>query len=204
VNPANASALRTSRISCPWTLSRSSGSRVASGGAPLAGASGYTIHHDRISIGRKKEKNSTHLGWNIILKVPSVLGITEFRTEWGRVTVNVGPVDPTKEGVCLQICVRRVGNKDEAPFFRARLALINSAPSPPRVAPEDVMRALRLACMIMEFGRTTELEACEPKRSSGSQSSCCIRSTASCDTRGSAGTRKDCFQFKIFCRVTWR
>ena len=151
---------------------------------------------------KKRKKNSTHLGWNVVLKVSSVFGIAEFRTEWGRVTMNAGPVDPTKEGVCLQNCVRRVRNKDEPPFFRARLALITSAPSPPRVAPEDVTRALRLACTIMEFGRTTELEACEPKRSSGSQSSCCIRSTASCDTQGSAGKRKDCFQFKIFCRVT--
>lgn len=43
MNPANASALRTSRISCPWILSRSSGSRVASGGAPFAGARGYIV-----------------------------------------------------------------------------------------------------------------------------------------------------------------
>ena len=156
------------------------------------------------SPSEEKRKTSTYLGWNIVLKVPSVLRITEFGTEWGRVTMDVGPVDPTKEGVCLQNCVRRVRNKVEPPFFQARLTLITSAPSPPRVAPEDVTRALRLACTIMEFGRTTELEACEPKRSSGSQSSCCIRSTASCDTRGSAGKRKDCFQFKIFCRVTWR
>ena len=41
VNPANASALRTSRISFPCTLSLSNGSRVASAGAPFAGARGY-------------------------------------------------------------------------------------------------------------------------------------------------------------------
>jgi hypothetical protein len=84
----------------------------------LAGASGYTIRHDRISIGRNKEKNSTYLGWNVVLKVPSVLGIAEFGTEWSRVTMNVGPVNPTKEGVCLQNCVRRVRNKDEPPSFK--------------------------------------------------------------------------------------
>jgi hypothetical protein len=84
------------------------------------------------------------------------------------------------------------------------VTLITSAPSTVRVAPDGVMKPLRLACTIIEFGRTTELEVCEPKRSSGSQSSCCIRSTASCDTRGNDGKRKVCFQFKIFCRVRWR
>jgi len=45
---------------------------------------GKWLHNtlDRISIGRKKEKNSTHLGWNVILKMPSVFGIAEFGTEW--------------------------------------------------------------------------------------------------------------------------
>jgi hypothetical protein len=71
----------------------------------------------------KKEKNSTHLDWNVVLKVQSVFGIAGFGTEWGRVTMSVGPVDPTKEGMCLQNCVRGVRNKDEPSFFRARLAL---------------------------------------------------------------------------------
>jgi hypothetical protein len=163
------------------------------------------LHNDRIAVGRKR-KHRTHLSWNVIVKVPRVLGIMEFGTEWSRITMNIRPVNPTKERVCLQSCVKTIRYNEPPPpqFFRARLALITSAPSPTRVAPEGVMRALRLACTIMEFGRTTELEACEPKRSSDSHSNCCIRSMASCDTRGSAGKRKDCFQFKIFCRVTWR
>jgi hypothetical protein len=163
------------------------------------------LHSDRIAVGRKR-KHRTHLSWNVIVKVPRVLGIMEFGTEWSRITMNIRPVNPTKERVCLQSCVKTIRYNEPPPpqFFRARLALITSAPSPTRVAPEGVMRALRLACTIMEFGRTTELEACEPKRSSDSHSNCCIRSMASCDTRGSAGKRKDCFQFKIFCRVTWR
>ena len=47
-----------------------------------------------------------HLDWNVVLKVPSVLGIAGFVTEWGTVTMNIGSIDPTKEGVCLQNCVR--------------------------------------------------------------------------------------------------
>ena len=194
VNPANASALRTSSISCPWTLSRSSGSRVASAGAPLAGASGYRMIESR--PGRRL--TITYLGWYVVVKMPRVLGIVEFGTKRRGIMMNMGPVNSTKECMCLEICVRRTRNQNESP----QLALITSAPSPPPVTPEGVVKALRLACTIIEFGRATELEVCEPKRSSGSQRSCCIRSTASCDTCGSAGKRRDCFQFKIFCRVT--
>jgi len=43
-----------------------------------------------------------HLGWDVVLKVPSVFGIAEFVTEWARATMNIGSIDPTKEGVCLQ------------------------------------------------------------------------------------------------------
>lgn len=43
VNPAKASAFRMFNISAPCTLSRRSGSFVASAGAPLAGAKGYTL-----------------------------------------------------------------------------------------------------------------------------------------------------------------
>jgi len=56
--------------------------------------------------------------------------------------------------------------------------------------------------MTMEFGRETEDDVCEPSRSSGSHKSCCIRLTPSCETRGREGNLSDCFQFKIFCRVT--
>src|SRR5258708_37325059 len=100
---------------------------------------------------------------------------------------------PQKKG-CAQKIVRI--RKQERP--ETRPTLIISAPFPPQLAPKGVMKALRLACTIIEFVRTTELEACEPNRYSGSQSSCCIRSTVACDTRGSARKRKDCFQFKIF------
>ena len=193
MNPANASALRTSKISCPWTLSRSSGSRVASAGAPLAGASGYRMIESR--SGRRL--TITYLGWYVVVKMPRVLGVVEFGTKRCGIMMNMGPVNSTKECMCLEICVRIRNQKGPQ-----QLALITSAPSPPPVAPESVVKVLRLACTIIEFGRETELEVCEPKRSSGSQRSCCIRSTASCDTCGSAGKRRDCFQFKIFCRVT--
>jgi hypothetical protein len=196
VNPANASALRTSRISCPWTLSRNRGSRVASGGAPFAGASGCT--NDRIlpdEVG-----DSTYLSWYIIVKVPGVLRVAEIGTKWCRVAMNIRPIDPIKKSVCLPNYVKR----NLVCLHQHDVTLITSAPSKVRVAPDGVMKALRLACTIIEFGRTTELEVCELKRSSGSQSSCCIRSTASCDTRGNDEKRKVCFQFRIFCRVRWR
>jgi hypothetical protein len=65
------------------------------------------LHNHRIPDGRKR-RNQTHLSRNVVVKVPSVLGIVEFGTEWGRVTMNIGPVNPTKEGVSLQNCVRRI------------------------------------------------------------------------------------------------
>lgn len=66
------------------------------------------------------------------------------------------------------------------------------------------MKPLRRACTIMEFGLLTEDDACDPRRSSGSQSNCSIRLTPSCDTLGRDGKRRDCFQFRIFCLVTCR
>jgi hypothetical protein len=143
--------------------------------------------------------DSTYLSWYVIVKVPGVLRVAEIGTKWCRVTVNIRPINPTKESMCLPNYVKR----NLGCLHQHDVTLITSTPSKVRVAPDGV-KALRLACTIIEFGRTTELEVCEPKRSSGSQSSCCIRSTASCDTRGNEGKRKDCFQFRIFCRVRWR
>jgi len=61
----------------------------------LAGASGYTVIE---SPSREMEwKNVTYLSWYVILKVSGVLRIAEFRAKWGRISVNVGPVNPTKE-----------------------------------------------------------------------------------------------------------
>jgi hypothetical protein len=104
--------------------------------------------------------------------------------------------------VSAKLCYVKTWGKSHA--SEHDVTLITSAPSTVRVAPDGVMKPLRLACTIIEFGRTTELEVCEPNRSSGSQSSCCMRSTASCDARGNDGKRKVCFQFKIFCLVRWR
>jgi len=80
--------------------------------------------------------------------------------------------------------------------------------SAPSMLPAPVlavgMKALRLAWTIIESGRETEEVACEPRRSSGSHNSCCMRFTPSYVTRGFEGNLRDCFQLRIFCRVTWR
>lgn len=159
------------------------------------------LQNDRIPIGRNAKK-LTYLGWNIVLKMPGVLRMVEFGTKWRRVAMDIGPVDLKEERMSLHNCVKRIRNLERSP--RTRLTLIKAAPSSLRVAPESLVKALCLACTIIELGRATELGVCEPKRFSGSQSNCSIRSTASCDMCGSAGKRKDCFQFKIFCRVTCR
>lgn len=57
--------------------------------------------------------------------------------------------------------------------------LIRCAPSTLPMVPCGVMKPLRLACTIMELGLLTEDDACDPRRSSGSQRSCSIRLTAS-------------------------
>ena len=162
---------------------------------------GKRLHNDRI-LRRTKLRDPTYLSWYIIVKVSGVLRAAEIGSKWRRVTMNVRPINPAKERVYLQNYVE--GSKNRSYPHEHDVTLINSTPSTEWVVPDGVMKALRLACTIIEFGRTTELEACEPKRSSGSHSSCCIRSTASCDTRGSVGKRKVCFQFKILCRVRWR
>ena len=84
------------------------------------------LHNHRIPDGRKR-RNQTHLSRNVVVKVPSVLRIVVFGTEWGAgVTMNIGPVNATKERVGPQNCVRRI-RREEPPLFRARLALIRSA-----------------------------------------------------------------------------
>ena len=52
----------------------------------------------------------------------------------------------------------------------ARLTLITSAPSPPRVTPEGVVKVLRLAHRSLNW--PVQLEVREPRWSSGSQSGC--------------------------------
>ncbi len=85
------------------------------------------------------------------------------------------------------------------------LTLINSAPS---TLPDDEvfvgnMNPLRLAWTTIELGLETDEDTCDPSRvSSGSHNNCCMRLIPSCDTRGRVGNFSDCFQFKIFCRVT--
>lgn len=85
------------------------------------------------------------------------------------------------------------------------LTLISSAPS---TLPVDELTGstnpLRLAWTTIELGLETDEDACDPSRSSGSHNNCCMRLIPSWDTRGRDGNLRDCFQFKIFCRVTWR
>jgi hypothetical protein len=52
-------------------------------------------------------------------------------------------------GAPIKMCLEKEGSKG---IPQARLTLIGSAPSTLRVAPEGVMKALRLACTIIEFG----------------------------------------------------
>ena len=82
------------------------------------------------------------------------------------------------------------------------LTLMRSAPSLLTLLLEEDTKLLRRDWMIIEFGLDTEAEDWEPKRSSGSQSNSCIKLMASWDTDGREGKRRDCFQFRIFCRVT--
>lgn len=76
------------------------------------------------------------------------------------------------------------------------------APSTLSVCPTGATKALLLDCTRSELGRDTEAAAWEPSLSSGSHSSCCMRLMPSWDTRGLEGNLRDCFQLRIFCRVT--
>ena len=76
------------------------------------------------------------------------------------------------------------------------------APSTLSACPTGGIKPLLLESTTSELGRDTEAVACEPSLSSGSHSNCCMRLMPSWDTRGLEGNLRDCFQLRIFCRVT--
>ena len=76
------------------------------------------------------------------------------------------------------------------------------APSTLSVCPTGGIKPLLLDCTRSELGRDTEAAAWDPNLSSGSHSNCCMRLMPSWDTRGLEGNLRDCFQLRIFCRVT--
>jgi hypothetical protein len=44
-----------------------------------------------------KSRKLTYLGWYIVVKVPGVLRIVEFGSKRRGITMNMGPVNSTKE-----------------------------------------------------------------------------------------------------------
>jgi hypothetical protein len=44
-----------------------------------------------------KLRNLSYLGWYIVVKMPGVLRIVEFGSKWRGITINMGPVNSTKE-----------------------------------------------------------------------------------------------------------
>ena len=144
-----------------------------------------------------------HLRGNVVVKVARILGMTEFGTVWRGVPVNIFPVNAAEPGMRLHSIVI-IRHPPSGPSRTWRYTLIRCAPSTLPAAPVIEMKPLLLACTIIEFGLLTDDDACEPRRSSGSHRSCSIRLTPSWETRGREGKRRDCFQFRIFCRVTCR
>src|SRR6266851_6962066 len=133
VRPANASALRTSRISCQLTLSHNSGSWVASAGAPFAGASGYTII--KYPTEEMEKLNTSQLECRRqSTECPQDCGVRDGMGRRRNDEYHDWPSQCHERKGVPQNCVRRI-RKEEPPLFRARLALIRSAQSPPRVAP---------------------------------------------------------------------
>jgi len=57
----------------------------------------------------------TYLGWYVVVKVPGVLRIVKFWTEWRGITINVGPINSTEERMCLKIYVRRIRKQKRPP-----------------------------------------------------------------------------------------
>lgn len=201
VNPANARAFRTSRISCPCSLSRSNGSRVASAAAPFAGARGCTATSQfyvvKNLLGTASPRPGCHRRSGVYLLGDGVPGDMEQGTGGCSPNQCHGTMGgPDASFSCQSIVKQR--------FQSWPYTLIRCAPSTLPMAPVIEMKPLLLACNIIEFGLLTDDGACEPRRSSGSHKSCSIRLTPSWDTRGREGKRRDCFQFRIFCRVTWR
>jgi hypothetical protein len=135
--------------------------------------------------------------------MPSIRWVPKFGMIRWRVAVYIQPINSFEPGMSLMYVYKHIyilpifGNLNVP-------TLMCSAPSTLPDEPGMTINPLRRAFTITEFGLDTEAEDCEPRRSSGSQRSCSIRLTPSWDTRGRDGKRNDCFQFKIFWRVTWR
>ena len=144
----------------------------------------------------------TNLCRNVLVEVSGVLWILEFRTIGSWVAMNVLPVNASEPWVSLQMqgCAQCCGSE----AGREYSTLIKCAPSTLLGVPDVGTKPLLLACMTIEFGRTTDDAACDPSLSSGSHRSCCMRLIPSCDTRGRAGNFSDCRQLRIFCLVRWR
>lgn len=96
-----------------------------------------------------------HLGWDVVVEVLGVFRIAQFRAVRGGVPMDVLPVDAAEPRMGLQRA--EVSNYATAgPLDRT---LIRCAPSTLPVAPCGVMKPLRLACTIMEFGLLTDDDA---------------------------------------------
>lgn len=101
MKPAKARAFLTSNMFAPCTLSRKSGSFVASAGAPFAGASGYLCNH-AVSVSCDYQGNEiTYLSWDIRIKMSCIFGITQLRFERRGIFMYVRPVDSTEPGMGL-------------------------------------------------------------------------------------------------------
>lgn len=144
------------------------------------------------------ESTNTHLRRNVGVKVPGVGWITKFRTVRRRVAVDIHPIDSSEPRMSLTQSL----SIEYLFHVIKKLALMRSAPSTPPDVPGVAMKPLRRAATAIELGLDTDAVDCDPRRSSGSQRNCSMRFTPSCDTRGRDGKRNDCFQFRIFWRVT--
>ena len=134
----------------------------------------------------------------------SVSWVPQIRPEWRSGAMDVRPVNTPEPWVSLDS--EYEGQWNTSSIHDPRInTLICSAPSTlgPVVKAADPY-PLILACVTIEFGRDTDEDDWDPRRSSGSQRSCCMRFTPSCDTWGVAGKRSDLRQFRIICRVTCR
>jgi hypothetical protein len=141
VKPAKAKALRTSKISAPCTLSRSIGSRVASAGAPFAGARGCKSRNYLSAYCIYPYGPGTHLRRDVIVEVPSICGSPKLRTIRCRISMNVCPINTTEKWVSLVIAEFSVAFRK----LNEAITLMNSAPSTLPSALAVAMKALRRA-----------------------------------------------------------
>jgi hypothetical protein len=141
---------------------------------------------------------NTHLSRDIRVEMPRISRITKLRTVRRCIAMYIQPVNSVEPRMSLKCCSALIA------IEYIECTLMRSAPSTFPIVLGSGIKPLRRAFATIESGRDTEADDCEPRRSSGSQRSCSIRLTPSWDTRGRDGKRRDCFQFKIFWRVTWR